>query len=244
MKNYLVKSVFEIQNPNWQVVDRKDESQLYQKYLDLHVISLGSYKKHLAGDWEFKFVTGKVDHVNQAFEKTFWAIHDLWHREPCNILYTDPDTLAVSPVEIFGQFDRFMMFNHTDPRTFNKNGIVFEHFFNAGVRYFPASMSKETWQLGTDAAKNWDHSTYDTEQVILNRMLWSQGISVKDAWHPELNWTAMNLRNLDTDLIRGHSLWNQYPFEQSKIIHFHSSRGAEATRQIMEMVKSSSIFSA
>lgn len=237
MKNYLVKSLFEITDPNWQVLNRQHETNLFDQYLELHQRSLSSYKKHLGGDWEFKFITGKVNQVNEAFEKTFWAIHDLWHQEPCNILYTDPDTLAIRPVNIFGRFNNFMMFNHTDPRSFNKNGIVFENFFNAGVRYFPSTMSEETWELGTSLAKPWDHNTYDTEQVILNRMLWGQKISLDEAWHPELNWTAMNLRNLDSKTINGHSMWNRYSFESAQIIHFHSSRGAEATRQIMEMVK-------
>jgi len=242
MKNYLVKSLYEIVNPNWQVLDRSHESDLYSKYLRLHDISLSSFEQHLQGEWELKFLTGKVTNVNEAFEKTFWAIHDLWHQEPCNILYTDPDTLAVRSVDMFDRFDQFMMFNFTDPRSFDRNGVVFENFFNAGVRYFPATMKEKTWQLGTAMARTWDHSTYDTEQVILNTMLWAQGIELAQAWRPSLNWTAMNLRDLDPGRIAGHSQWNQFPFESSQIIHFHGSRGAEATSQIMEFLRYRVVF--
>jgi hypothetical protein len=242
MKNYLVKSLYKINDPNWQVLDRSHESDLYSSYLKLHDISLSSFEQHLQGEWELKFLTGQVSNVNEAFEKTFWAIHDLWHQEPCNILYTDPDTLAVRSVEMFDRFDQFMMFNFTDPRSFDKDGVVFENFFNAGVRYFPNTMKEETWQLGTAMARAWDHNTYDTEQVILNTMLWAQGIELAQAWRPSLNWTAMNLRDLDPSRIAGHSMWNQFPFESSQIIHFHGSRGAEATRQIMEFLRYRVVF--
>lgn len=242
MKNYLVKSLFEIESHDWHVLDRKHETDLYKKYLALHEISLESFERHLGGTWEFKFVTGKFKDISQAFEKTFWTIHDLWHQEPCNILYTDPDTLALKPVEIFDQFQHFMMFNHTDPRSFRGGGITIKDFFNAGVRYFPATMSQNTWDLGSLMAKQWNHSSYDTEQVILNAMLWTQGLTLQQAHHPELNWMAMNLRNLDPARISGHEAWNQMPIDQARIIHFHSSRGADAVKNIMELVKSSSLY--
>jgi hypothetical protein len=47
MKNILVKSLFEIKDPNWSVKDRSAETDLYKKYVECHQISLGSFKKHL-----------------------------------------------------------------------------------------------------------------------------------------------------------------------------------------------------
>ena len=244
MKNYLVKSLYQIANPDWHVLDRRHETNLFEQYMELHEMSLDSFNQHLKGDWELKFFTGEFHDINQAFESTFWAIHDLWHQEPCNILYTDPDTLAVQPVDVFGKFPNFMMFNHTDPRTFDRDGIVFEHFFNAGVRYFPSTMSEETWKLGADMARNWNYNSYDTEQIILNAMLWSQGLDVQQVHHPKLNWMAMSLRNMDPAWMSAHSAWNLFPIESAEIIHFHSSRGAQAVKQIMELVKSSVLFRA
>jgi hypothetical protein len=239
MKNYLVKSLFRVGDPNWHVVDRRHEPDMYKHYLDMHEISTRSFLKYLTGEWELVLVEGPVDHINQAFEKTFWAIHDLWHREPCNILYTDPDTLAIKDIDIWHEYQKFMMFNYTDPRSLttpNSYGLNFPNFFNAGVRYFPATMSEETWQVGVDIAKNWDYNTYDTEQIILNQMLWSQEITLEQALHPELNWIAMNLRNLDSKMVALHSGWNQCYLEQAKIMHFASSRGAEATKNFMQAI--------
>jgi hypothetical protein len=239
MKNYLVKSLFCVGDPNWHVVDRTHESGMYDYYLAMHDLSTKSFQKHLTGEWESVFVQGRVDHINQAFEKTFWAIHDLWHQEPCNILYTDPDTLAIRDIDIWNKYQRFMMFNYTDPRSLNtpnSYGLNFPNFFNAGVRYFPSTMSEETWQIGVDIAKSWDYNTYDTEQIILNQMLWSQNITLEQALHPEFNWLAMNLRNLDSRMIALHTEWNQYQLDQVKIMHFASSRGVEATKNFMQAI--------
>ena len=176
MKNYLVKSLFQVKDADWKVLDRSHESNLFDTYLDMHEVSAESYRAFLEGEWELKFITGEVDQINQAFERTFWAIHELWHSEPCNILYTDPDTIAVKHINIFDQYPKFMMFNHTDPKQFvgpNPYNRAFEHFFNAGVRYFPASMDEKIWELGASMAQTWDYATYDTEQIILNAMLLS-----------------------------------------------------------------------
>lgn len=231
MKNYLVKSLYEVSSTDWKVLDRSHENNLFGNYLEMHRLSVASYKKFLAGDWELKFFTGRVEHINQAFEKTFWAIHDLWHKEPCNILYTDPDTMAIKAIDPWGSYDNFRMFNYTDPReliTDNVYGKTYKHFFNAGVRYFPASMSEKTWKIGTSIAANWDSTTYDTEQIILNEMLWSQGLTVDQVLDPTVAWQAFN-----TDLNFGNR-WNNCDIKTAKILHFHSSRGSDSRLQIMQ----------
>jgi hypothetical protein len=224
VKNYLVKSLFQVQDANWKVLDRSHETNLFDSYLAMHEVSTASFKYFLAGEWELKFITGKVDQINQAFEKTFWAIHDLWHNEPCNILYTDPDTIAVKPVEIFDQYQNFLMFNHTDPKQFNGPNPYnrsYPNFFNAGVRYFPSTMSESMWKLGAGMAKTWDYATYDTEQIILNAMLWDQGVTVDEALDPTVAWQLFH-----PDLNFGQQ-WNGCSIYDAKILHLHSSRGAD-----------------
>jgi len=224
MKNYLVKSLFQVQDTDWKVLDRSHESNLFDTYMAMHEVSAESYRAFLEGNWELKFITGEVSQINQAFERTFWAIHDLWHSEPCNILYTDPDTIAVKHIDMFGRYPKFMMFNHTDPKQFNGSNPYnrsYEHFFNAGVRYFPASMDKKIWQLGTEMAQTWDYNTYDTEQVILNAMLWDQGITVNEALDPTVAWQLFH-----PDLTFGQQ-WNGCSIYDARILHLHSSRGAD-----------------
>jgi hypothetical protein len=223
MKNYLVKSVFEVQDTDWKVLNRSHEKDLFANYMAMHEISVASYNKFLQGDWELKFITGQVGQINEAFERTFWAIHDLWHSEPCNILYTDPDTIAIKPVEFWDRYSDFRMFNYTDPRQYtgaNPYGRQFANFFNAGVRYFPSTMNSEVWGIGSSMAKSWDTSTYDTEQIILNAMLWDQGITLEQALEPAQAWQLFH-----PDVNFGNA-WNGCSINDARILHLHSSRGA------------------
>jgi len=231
MKNYLVKSLFEVQDTDWKVLDRSHESNLFDTYLAMHEVSTATYQKFLQGNWELKFITGSVGQINEAFEKTFWAIHDLWHTEPCNILYTDPDTIALKPVNFWDQYQHFLMFNHTDPKQFNRQNPynrTYPHFFNAGVRYFPANMDPSIWKLGADMARTWDYATYDTEQIILNAMLWDQGIGLEQALDPTMAWQLFH-----PDLNFGQQ-WNGCSIYDAKILHLHSSRGAEGRLNFMK----------
>jgi hypothetical protein len=233
MKNYLFKSLFKINNTDWQVLDRSHEHTMFDNYQLMHDLSLQSAKKFLLGDWQLVYLTGEFDHINQAFEHTFWQIKQLWDQEPCNILYTDPDTVFVRPLNIWNQFDQFMMFNYTDPRKFaaaNSYNKSFEHFFNAGVRYFPHTMNKETWNTGADMAQNWDHSTYDTEQIILNTMLWSQNISLDQALHPEIAYQAFRVDQPYIDQ------WNGISVNQAHIVHVHSSRNSSNRLNLMKNI--------
>lgn len=236
MKNYLVKTLFEVTNTNWQVHDRGHEQNLFDNYCKMHDVSVESFNNHLAGDWELKFIGGKVTNINEAFEKTFWYIHDLWHQEPCNILYTDPDTVAIKSVDPWNKFSNFMMFNFTDPRTFNKPNIYnksFENFFNAGVRYFPGTMTKEVWDQGSAMAKNWDHTTYDTEQIILNTMLWDQGLTLEQACRPALAYQAHLIPWVP---INQSDAWNNFPLVKSDIVHVHASRNAQLKLDLMQQL--------
>lgn len=238
MKNYLVKSLFQITSPDWHMKDRSGEPDLHENYVKMHQISLNSHKRFLQGDWELKFVGGRFEDINQAFERTFWFIHDLWHREPCNILYTDPDTVMVRPLDIWDQFDKFMMFNYTDPRHFPLNERLwnrrFPNFFNAGVRYFPATMDEKIWELGGSMAREWKFDTYDTEQVILNAMLWDQSISLEEALRPDIAYQA---QWLPICLQAKQDEWNGIPMNQASIIHVHGSRDSALKLALMKALE-------
>lgn len=235
MKNILVKSLFEIRDTNWHIRDRSAEKDLYTKYVEMHRISLGSFTKHLKGNWELKFFSGPVENVNEAFRKTFFSIYDLWKQGNINILYTDPDTVAVQDFDPWEMSDRFMMFNHTDPKVFdkpNRYGRRFDNFFNAGVRYFPATMKQEIWDIGLAMANDWDMSTYDTEQIILNSMLWDQRVHLSEVLRPALSYQAQWLPNQAS--LWQQDLWNGYHINESIIVHTHSSRDIDIKLDFMK----------
>jgi len=235
VKNYLVKSLFKIGNANWHFQDRSDEKDLYEKYVEMHRISVGSYSRRLQGDWQLKFIGGSVATVNQAFRRTFYAVYDLWSQGNVNILYTDPDTVAIKDFDPWNIGDQFMMFNFTDPQSFhspNRYNRQFENFFNAGVRYFPAGMSQSIWDTGLGMAQDWDDSTYDTEQIILNSMLWDQGVALEDVLKPELAYQAHWLPNQAP--LERQNAWNGINIQDATIIHTHSSRNIDIKLQLMK----------
>ena len=235
MKNILVKSLFEVRDTNWHFRDRKDESDLYNKYLEMHRISVGSYSRHLKGTWELKFISGRVDNINQAFQKTFKEIYSLWSQGNVNILYTDPDTVARQDFDPWNISDRFMMFNFTDPRSFdtpNQYGRKFANFFNAGVRYFPATMNQKVWDQALSMVNQWDHSTYDTEQIILNAMLWDQGVKLHEALMPTMAYQAHWLP--DRAPVHDQDRWNGISINQATIVHTHSSRNIDVKLGFMK----------
>jgi len=216
-KNYLFKSLFRVKSTNWLISNRDREKDLFENYMSMHEISTASFQKFLSGEWELKFITGEVDQINDAFEQTFWAIHDLWHREPCNILYTDPDTIATKSIDIWDRYDQFRMFNFTAPNSYGK----FANYFNAGVRYFASTMDRAIWQTGADMARKWNKGDYNTEQIILNTMLWDQGLTLKEVLDPVMAWQGSGLNN------------RQCKMEDACILHLHSSRGAKNRLQEM-----------
>jgi len=133
-------------------------------------------------------------------------------------LYLDSDTLVVKPVEMFGRFPEYRLFNWSTP----SQTPEFEHYFNAAVRYHPHTMSEEVWKIGDDMAQNWDLSIWDQEQIIFNKMFWSQGLSFEDAHHPELNWQAPT--GLKLPELAEHAKINAFPITHARIIHYHGTR--------------------
>jgi len=237
MKNYLFKSLFQVRDPNWHFKDRSGEQDLHKKYVEMHQISVGSYTRHLKGNWELKFIQGTVDNINDAFKRTFREIYDLWRQGNTNIFYTDPDTIAIKDIDPWQISDQFMMFNFTDPKslgTNNQYGRKFPHFFNAGVRFFPAGMEQRIWDIGLEMLDNWEEGTYNTEQTILNAMLWDQGVTLDQVLRPEWAYQAQWLPNQAPLWVQ--DTWNGVDINRSLIIHTHSSRDIDEKLAFMKQL--------
>lgn len=238
MKNYLVKSLYQVRDTNWHFKDRKDEKNLHSKYVEMHQISVGSYTKHLKGDWELKFFQGTVENINDAFKQTFRSIYDLWRQGNTNILYTDPDTIAVREINPWQISNQFMMFNFTEPKSLdqpNHYGRKFPHFFNAGVRFFPATMDQRIWDIGLEMLDNWEEGSYNTEQIILNAMLWDQGFTLDQALRPEWAYQAQWLPGQAPIWLQ--DIWNGIDIGRSFIIHTHSSRNIDEKLAFMKQIE-------
>jgi len=208
-------------------------------YKSMSEIVQHSAETFIQEDFETVVFKDEVENYQQIFHNNFQHVYDEWQKDgPHNILFLDCDTLVINPVEVFGQFDRFQMFNYTDPKTLsgadrdNKYGLMHEHYFNAGCRYYPDSMSQDVWDLGWKYASDWDYNIWGTEQIIFNEMMYSQDPDVK-TWHrPEMNFQAMQVPFNDADNPNLHAHlenWNGIHFNDANIVHLHGTRGAGNT---------------
>ena len=211
--------------------DRSNEGDLYDSYMKMHDISLRSFEKHLQGDWEFKFFNKEVENIQEVFKDHFFEIYDIWKQGDTNILYCGPDNIMMKPTDFFGKYDDFMMFNYTDPKSSvepNHYNIQHQHFFNADVRYYPSTMSQQIWDMGLEMAENWDFNSWNTEQFILNKMLWDQtDRNLDNTLDPKIAYQGHQLFIDDWDQRKAYSNeWNACDIKEAHIIHLHGSRNA------------------
>jgi len=217
MKNYVVWTNCVIENTEADKAHGVRPAD-FGSYNQMHEISLRSAQQYLQGHWEPIVFDQPAPSRVEMFRANWQRIWDLWHSEPCNILYLDSDTVFVRATKIFDRFEQFRLFNWTHP----KHKAPFQDYFNAGVRYYPHTMSAATWAIGHDLAQTWNTDIWDQEQIIFNKMFWSQDLAWGDAHRPELNWQMPVSGSQD------HAQFNTIDQDQAMIIHYHGTRGSTA----------------
>lgn len=228
MKNYVIWTNCKISETKERFgIQPCGDPQSQAAYDTMFQVSRASAQRFLQGDWTEIVFTDPAETRVDMFQANWQRIWDIWHREPCNILYLDSDTMFLRPTEIFGRFHEFRLFNWTDP----KSNDQFANYYNAGVRYYPSTMKPEIWSIGEAMAKSWNLDIWDQEQLIFNAMFWKQ--SIPDPHHPELNWQGMQMIVPDPRAQEAHEQWNQCAISQTNIIHVHGSRSAIHTAQLM-----------
>jgi len=241
MSNILCMAVSKIK-PNGKLEYNKQlgAENTHKVYQAMSEIVIHSAETFIQEDFEYVVFQDEVDSYQEIFHKNFDHVYSEFNSAdgPHNILFLDCDTLVVGPVEVFGKFDRFQLFNYTDPKTLsgddanNKYGLQHEHYFNAGVRYYPSTMPKELWDLGWSYAKDWDYDIWGTEQIIFNAMMYSQDPDVKTWLRPDMNFQAMNVPfgDVDNPALQAYlKNWNGIHMNDAKIMHLHGTRGAANT---------------
>lgn len=209
--------------------------KLYSSMSEIVCESVGTF---LEGDWEFEIIENEVDSYQEVFDKNFGEVYEMWDSGNNNVFFLDLDTIMLKPVNVFDQLNNFQMFNYTDPKTLggkdanNKYGLQHEHYFNAGVRYYPKTMSQDVWDLGWKYASDWDYNIWGTEQIIFNEMMYSENKDVKN-WHdPTMNFQMMNAvpqAIFNPHYIAQIEAWNGANIDDAKIMHLHGTRGADKT---------------
>lgn len=231
MSNILVLKNYTIKDHTKWYNDRSNEVNLKENYNQMEKVCTSSAKQCLQNLDDIIVTRGQEENIRDVFRSHFKEIYDIW-REGHNILYTDLDVIFRKPVNIFGEFEHFAMFNYTDPRQTKCNhyNVELPHFFNCGIRYYPKDMSKEIWDLGFQLLDNWNPDRWDTEQVIYNLMMWNQAISLNDIYKPELAYQFL------TGDINRNNQFNCIQLQDASIIHVHGSRGSTDRVALMKQL--------
>lgn len=228
MKNYFVQTLCKVNDANHKPGQDIPfhEKDIFAYYQRMQKLSYATFKEYMEGDWEYVLLEKSVDHVFDVFKNNFREIYKLAQDGDANILFCGLDTQMLQPTEIFGRWDKFMMFNHSDP----KRTAKFENNFNCDVRYYPASLDKKWWDYTLeklDTLKVWSD-----EQDIYNDILWGQGVSVDEVICPELSYQAFMMSTLSVG-VESAKKWNNLDINDANIVHWHSSRGVANRIELM-----------
>lgn len=231
-KNYLVAKNYTITDHTKWYNDRSHEPALAENYNGMEAVMVDTARQHLVGLDDVIVHRGEAEHIRDVFQIHFKEIYDLWRSEPCNILYCDLDVVFLDTARFFDQYDFFAMFNYTDPpRTHDEHyGLTFDHFFNCGIRYYPSTMKQETWDLGFEMLGNWNPDRWDSEQVIYNQMLWTQGIAPQRFYRPDLAFQMLH----PSPLHQHNTQFNKIRVDQAAAVHVHGSRGSANRLAVMK----------
>jgi hypothetical protein len=234
MKNYLIKGLHRIGSKEWwpgsdRSAEESGDHDLYYYYEKMAQLSEASFFQNLLGDWEYIKLESVATDVNHVFRQQFRAIWDIWSSEPCNIYYCGSDVQVLKPVEVFGQYKHFMMFNYTDPKTLDE----IEHFLNADIRYYPVEMDRAMFETALGQLSTC--TEWNGDQKLYNHMVWDQGLAPEQVIDPTMAYQGPWLPG-DEERQRFTDMWNGCSLNDARIVHWHGSRHAPAKLHLMQSI--------
>jgi hypothetical protein len=217
---------------------KKNPDTIFNEYKHVYELCKSSAEKYLEEENLTRIMfTGEVNHIQDIFRASLKNLYKIWKENyPCNILYTGPDVLFLKPVNFSKHFDKFMMFNYTAGHDC-KSMCGFEHYFNADVKYYPSTMNEDLWKIALEMEATWpDYSFWDYEQIIWNKMLWSQNISITEALHQDYAYQFVCYDKEFYENVDAANNYNSFPLEKAKIAHFHNTRNLFDNYNIMKNI--------
>lgn len=213
--------------------DRTRETDLVNNYNEMEKVCVASAQAHIKDLDEIIVHRGEADNIRDVFRKHFVEIYDVW-KQGHNVLYCDLDVVFTKPVEYFGKFDHFCMFNYTEPKQTHDDhyDLSFHNFFNCGVRYYPQSMDHDIWDVGFEMLDNWNPNRWDSEQIIYNAMMWKQDIEPDEQIRPEYAYQLLH-SPIEHPVNKS---FNRIGIEQARCVHVHSSRGSANRLSLMKQL--------
>ena len=207
-----------------------NSQNVFTEYNNILNISSEGAKKYIDEEnYERVILSGEVNHIQDVFRKNLHGLYKIWKDNyPCNILYTGPDVIFINKCKFSDKFEKFMMFNYTDP----KSGYGFDHYFNADVKYYPSTMDENLWNIALNMESVWpeysdDNNIWNYEQIIWNKMLWDQGLTISEVLKPEY---AYQLVSENISVSNG---FNNFDIKDTKIIHCMGTRNFYNKKKII-----------
>ena len=236
MKNYVVQTLCRVTGTRHSgdnvPMAAEDKFPIYQQ---VQKQSYRSIRHFLQGDWEYVLLQDDCEHMFDVFRQNFTKIYQLWTEQECNILFCGLDVQFVQPTTLFGEFDKFLMFNYTDPKQSN----TLEHNYNCDIRYYPSTMDPKEMEWTQTEMHNL--KIWADEQDIHNHIMWRQeGVTPENSCRPHLAYQGMGIGDLSNQaVIEAHNQWNGIHINQAQIIHWHTSRGPENRLALMTGINNS-----
>jgi len=222
-RNILLKSLFEIVNKSPGNLPSPAMLDNISSYRSMQDISIKSFQKNLPGEWVLMELSGQKSTLQEAFRYTMKRTCEIWlEHAPCNILYTDPDTLCVKPLLNLEKFKEF--------RVFTNDPLHSGQYHNCGVRWFPNTTPKCVWDYLDNELKIWnDAAMYDREQTIYKKAMWTQ---------PNLDCTIQQNIVNQIDYYRSWQIRTpEIDFTQPHpILHIHASRNPSSRAAWMQEI--------
>ena len=161
----------------------------------MHELSVESFKWNLLGDWDLiAIMEPPQETLQDAFRHTARVTREIYETHgPCRILYTDPDTLCIRPLHMFGRFREFRLFDQMDQNV-QPLSAKWDGYWNCSVRYFPDGLDDGFWEGMESRMAQWDYERYDYEQEMYRQMMWDQAVDV-EAWQSDVQFGWRSIGN-------------------------------------------------
>lgn len=178
VKNILLKTLFPIRNSKLIFTWHAGKSN-FPAYNKMQDISIASFQKYLLGDWQLMDIRlPKQSNLQEAFIYTMKLTKKIYlENQPCRILYTDPDTICMKPLDIWGKFPEFRLFDQMD-QNIQPISRGTEGYWRCQVRYFPENLSKKFWNKLDRLMAKWNYTQYAFEQEVYAKAMWSQDLDL------------------------------------------------------------------
>ena len=241
MSNILVLKNYTITDHTKWYGDRSNEANLANNYNQMEEVCVQSAHNRIKDLDSVKVFRGEASNIRDVFKENFFEIYELW-KEGHNILYCDLDVVFTKEVEYFGKYNKFTMFNFTDPANTSDSfyNVTFENYFNCGIRYYPKEMSQEAWDIGIAMVENWNPDRWDAEQIIYNAMMWGQDKELNSFYNPTKAYQMLHDPNTPHgSTINSH--FNRIELRDACAVHVHGSRGSANRLEIMKALKDGSL---